>query len=211
MEHIGEVLQNYRPGMATPSHHQTQAYPARTGEEIARSLNVNLSHTFENFKQRPGTKQALFAFKGVLAGPRFMLLCYGGVGNGKTHLCEAAAIELYRMVKFCRVLNFARILNTLKLSISNPELSYDEILNNYCYADRLIVDDVGAGESDTEFGNRILETIVCARYGRELLTIMTTNRDISTLPERVLSRFADKTTSYLVHNEGDDYRRLKEQ
>ena len=157
----------------------------------------------------PGTKEALSAFKRVLTGPRFMLLCSGGVGNGKTHLCEAAAIELYKRGKYTRVMRMPEMLSTLRSAINNPEKSYDEILGNYCYAERLIVDDIGAGGSDNEFGDRILETIVIARYGRQLLTIMTTNREINLLPERVLSRFKDKTTSYLVVNEGKDYRELK--
>jgi len=172
---------------------------------------TSLNNTFANFKPLPGTERALAAFKAVLEGPEFMLLCYGGVGNGKTHLCEAAAIELYRRGKFCRVMKMPEMLRTLRGAISNPEMDYDTILGNYCYAERLIVDDIGAGESDSDFGRRILETIVVARYGRQLLTIMTSNLEISKLPDRVTSRFEDGVTSYLVLNEGVDYRRLKGQ
>lgn len=172
---------------------------------------MSLDNTFENFKPMPGTERARAAFKAVLDGPEYMLLCYGGVGCGKTHLCEAAAIELYRRGKFCRVMKMPEMLSTLRQAISNPEMSYDGILGNYCYADRLIVDDIGAGGSDSEFGDRILETIVVARYGRQLLTILTSNREVNELPERVRSRFEDGVTSYLVLNEGTDYRRLKGQ
>jgi len=170
---------------------------------------TTLENTFENFKPVSGTESALAAFKAVLDGPEFMLLCYGGVGNGKTHLCEAVAIELYKRGKFCRVMKMPDMLATLRKAINNPEMGYDEILGNFCYGERLIVDDVGAGGSDSEFGDRVLETIVVARYGRQLLTIMTTNVEISQLPERVISRFEDTVTSYLVQNEGEDYRRLR--
>jgi len=177
---------------------------------MAQSLNVNLGHTFENFKNVPGGEEVKKSFKEVIAGPRFMLLCYGGVGNGKTHLLEAASIELYKQGRFCRVMTFFVILNTLKSAINNPNpnmADYNEILNNYCYkVPQMIVDDIGAGGTDTDFGDTILETIVCARYGRQLLTIMTTNRDIETLPERVLSRLKDKSTSYLTFNRAGDYR-----
>jgi DNA replication protein DnaC len=175
-------------------------------EELAKSLNVNLGHTFENFGNVPGVKGIVQAFKSVISGPRFMLLIYSGVGNGKTHLLEASSIELYKQGKFCRVLSFSRILSTLKAAINNPSMDYEEILNNYTYADRLIIDDIGAGGSDTEFGDKILETIVCARYGRGLLTIMSTNRDIESLPERVKSRLKDKTSSFLILNKAEDYR-----
>ncbi len=173
---------------------------------MTKSLNVNPGHTFEQFKEVAGGASLLDAFKAVLVGPRFLLLIYGGVGNGKTHLLEASAIELYKQGKFARVMLFANMLSTLRSAIKNPEMSYDEILSNYTYCDRLIMDDVGAGGSDNDFGDRILETIVCARYGRELLTIMSSNRNIDTLPERVLSRLQDKSTSYLLFNKAKDYR-----
>lgn len=165
-----------------------------------------MSYSFGNFKPLPGTAEALGAFKKVLDGPRFMLLVYGGVGNGKTHLCNAAATELCRRGLFTRVMDFQAMLNTLKRAINDPDLDYQGILSNYSLAERLIIDDIGAGESDSEYGDRILETICVVRYGRQLLTIMATNRDISTFPERVLSRLQDKTTSFLIHNKGADYR-----
>lgn len=167
---------------------------------------TSLDNTFDNFDPEPGTERALAAFRAVVEGPEFMLLCYGGVGNGKTHLCEAAAIELYKRGKFTRVMKMPEILSTLRRAINDRDMDYEAILNNYCYADRLIVDDIGAGGSDSDFGDRILEMIVVARYGRQLLTIMTSNRDITNLPERVKSRFDDGVTSYLVVNEGEDYR-----
>ena len=158
----------------------------------------------------PGTELALEAFEAVLDGPKFMLLCYGGVGNGKTHLCEAAAIQLYKQGKFCRVMKMPEMLATLRRAINDPDMSYDGILGNYCYAERLIVDDIGAGEkSDREFSDRILERIVGARYGRQLFTIMTCNLEFEDLPERVKSRFEDSVTSYLVLNEAADYRPKK--
>ena len=212
MEHISEVLQNFHPGTDTPSRAQTPNSTSSLSnkEQLTQALGVtSLDNTFDNFKPRPGTEQALAAFRAVLDGPEFMLLCYGGVGNGKTHLCEAAAIELYKRGKFCRVMKMPEMLSTLRLAINNPEMDYDTILGNYCYAERLIMDDIGAGGSDREFGDRILETIVGARYGRQLLTIMTSNREFSELPERVQSRFEDAVTSYLVLNEGADYRPKK--
>ena len=214
MEHIGEILKgqarNSRTGIldtqSHPTTHDLTQNPQTSLEEMARSLNVNLEHTFENFKKVPGAESLVTIFKSVLSGPCFMLLIYGGVGNGKTHLLEASAIELYRRGKFARVLPFPKMLSMLKSAIGNPELNYQEILSNYCYGDRLIMDDIGSGDSDTEFGDKILETIVCARYERELLTIMSTNRDTGKMPERVQSRLQDKTTSYLVLNKAEDYR-----
>lgn len=180
--------------------------PLRPLEQVARVLNVNLAHTFENFKNVPGGEMMVQSFKDLVGGKRFLLMIYGGVGNGKTYLLEASAIALYGHGRYCAVLTFERMLSTLKSAMNNPEMSYDGILTNYCCGDRLIMDDVGAGGSDTEFGDKILETIVCARYGRQLLTIMSTNRDIESLPERVISRLQDRSTSYLIFNKSGDYR-----
>lgn len=171
-------------------------------------MRVDLGHTFENFKPVPGTTRALTAFKKVLDGPRFMLLCAGGVGNGKTHLCEAAAIELYKRGRFARVFTLAWILKNLRQAIDDPDRHYDDVLEKFCLMDILIIDDIGVGEK-SDFGPRILETIVVTRFGRQLLTIMTTNKDIQELPERVLSRLKDQTQSFLVENEGKDYRPIK--
>lgn len=212
MERIGKVLQNFPGGTDTLGRPQIpdSTNSSSNRERLTRSLGVtSLNNTFENFKLMPGTELALAAFKAVLDGPEFMLLCYGGVGNGKTHLCEAAAIELYKRGKFCRVMKMPEMLSTLRRAIHDPEMDYDMVLGNYCYAERLIVDDIGAGGSDSDFGDRVLESIVAARYDRQLLTIMTSNREISKLPERVKSRFEDAVTSYLVLNEGADYRPLK--
>jgi len=173
---------------------------------MTQSLNVNPIHTFDSFKKVMGGEVLVPTFRAVMEGPRFMLLIYGGVGNGKTHLLEASAIELYKQGKFVRVMMFSQMLATLKASINNPEMNYEEILTNYSYCDRLIIDDIGAGGTDTEYGDKVLETIVCARYGRQLLTIMSTNRDIKSLPERVKSRLEDKSTSFLIFNKAPDYR-----
>ena len=214
MEKIGDILarEDYRTGTATPNHPPTPILmnSLSNKEQLIKSLGLtSLDNTFDNFKPLPGTSRALAAFKAILDGPQFLLLCFGGVGNGKTHLCEAAAIELYKRGRFCRVMRMPDILSTLRRAINDRSMNYETILANYCYAERLIVDDIGAGGSDSDFGNRILETIVVARYGRQLFTIMTSNQELTQLPERVVSRFKDTVTSYLVLNEGADYRPKK--
>ena len=177
--------------------------------EIATQLNVDPAHTFEALELCSGIKPLVQAAKGVLAGKRPIACFYSGVGNGKTHILEASAIELYKAGKFARVVPFSRLLSILKSCIGNPEKNYDEILPRYVYAERLILDDVGSAGSDSDYGNRILEEIIVARYGRRLMTLMTTNMDLPKLPERVLSRLQDKELCYLVNNKAEDYRLKK--
>jgi len=217
VEHIKEALGNSAKGAPIPS--QTIREPEseltleEQREQLRRSLGVaSLENTFENFKPVAGTQKALAAFKALASGKAkwSMLLIYGGVGNGKTHLCEAMTIALYKRGIFCRVLSMSWIMRSLKNSMRHAAfMSYDEKLDILCYQEHLIIDDVGMGGSgsDWEFGQ--LEEIIVVRYRERLFTILTTNKDLTELPERVVSRFRDPDVGRVVLNEGADYRRLK--
>lgn len=188
-------------------------------EDLRKSLWVSsLDNTFANFKPVKGTEKALAAFKALAEGKTRwkMLLCYGGVGNGKTHLCEATAITLYKRGIFCRVLTMAEIMRMLKHSIAGTRTEfgylptpYDELLERFCSWDFLIIDDVGMGGSGSEWEYGQLEEIITFRYRERLFTVMTTNRDLSELPERIVSRFQDPDVGRAILNEGTDFRRLK--
>lgn len=136
------------------------------------------------------------------------LLCYGGVGNGKTYLCEALAIEWYRRGIFCRVLTMSDIMRTLKRSMraESGYLPYDVLLDNYSQANRLIIDDAGMGGSGTAWEYGQLEEIIAYRYREKLITVATTNRDLKDLPERIVSRFGDRELGARVLNEAADFR-----
>jgi len=178
-------------------------------EELRKSLGVSsLDNTFDNFKRVVGTHEAYKAFFRLANGESDykMVLCYGGVGNGKTHLCEATAIRLYQRGLFCRVLTFDRMMGALKECIGDErKKSLEELLRNYSYADRLIIDDVAGTEWELEQ----LEKIIRIRYHDRLFTILTTNRDLTGMPVRIISRFQDSDVGIVVLNEGKDYRRLK--
>jgi DNA replication protein DnaC len=177
--------------------------------DLSKVLRVNVNNTFENFKITPANELVYKAIRAVVDGKKPMAMIFGGVGNGKTHLLHAAAIELYKTNRFARVYEYKKILSVLKSAMNNAELNYEDILNNYCYGERLIIDDVGAGGTDTKYADDILEAIICTRYARELMTIMSTNRPIESLPERVVSRLKDKAVCYLVLNKAPDYRPTK--
>lgn len=217
MEHIGEALGSLRRGTNIPDRKTFDLEPEPTLEEKRERLRKSrglssLDNTFENFKPAPGTGKALAAFKALASGKAKwrMLLCYGGVGNGKTHLCEATAVALYKRGLFCRVTTMARIMRALKECMRPDSLTaYDELIDRYCCSEHLIVDDVGMGGSGSgwEFGQ--LEEIIVVRYREHLFTILTTNLDLKKLPERIVSRFCDPEKGRLILNEGEDYRRQK--
>jgi len=180
-------------------------------EQLRKSLKLSsLDNTFDNFKPVKGTEKALKAFKDLVSFETEwkMLLCYGGVGNGKTHLCEATSIELYKKGMFCRVMTMPKMMHTLKQTMDDDStISFDELLTMWSEADYLIMDDVGMGGSGTAWEYGQLEVIVVTRYRDRLFTILTTNRDITELPERITSRFRDPAVGRIVLNEGADFRK----
>ena len=88
-------------------------------------------------------------------------------------------------------------------------LPFEMVLDNLRRARRLIIDDVGMGGSGSAWEYGQLEDIVVYRYRERLPTVMTTNRDLTELPERIVSRFYDPDIGCVVLNDAPDYRRRK--
>ena len=103
------------------------------------------------------------------------------------------------------------IMRLLKQGMNREKMQppYEYILEGFCKMPYLIIDDVGMGGSGSDWEYGQLEEIIIVRYRERLFTILTTNRDLTELPERVVSRFRDPEVGRIVLNEGEDYRRLK--
>ncbi len=214
MEHIGKTLGNLdRESPTQKVEPELEPTLEEQREDLRKSLGVaSLDNTFENFKALPGTEQALSSFNALASGETDwkMLLCYGGVGNGKTHLCEATAITLYKRGLFGRVLTMAKLMGALKNTMrSDSGLSMDALMGLFSNSKVLIIDDVGMGGSGSEWEYGQLEEIIVHRYRERLFTILTTNRDITELPERITSRFRDPEKGRVVLNKGEDYRVIR--
>ena len=179
---------------------------------MRRALGLSsLEHTFENFKKVTGTGEALTAFRAMVSdGHKPMLLCYGGVGNGKTHLCEALSIELYKNGIRCPVSIWSDIMRMFKKGMhrGDPDSpSYDYLFEQFRRRERLILDDVGMGSTGSEWEWGELEDIINYRYRERLFTVLATNKDLDELPDRVVSRFSDPEVGVIVLNKGKDYRK----
>lgn len=167
---------------------------------------------FGTFKHLAGTQEAYEIVRAMASGEndKPMLLLYGWSGCGKTHLLQSAILRLYGRGIFVRYLTWARIINALKDSLHDGAIPhYRELLGNYCYARALVLDDVGMGSTGTDWEYSQLEEIVDVRYERRLLTLMATNQDWASLPDRIKSRLKDPDVANVVLNRGKDYRRLK--
>jgi len=165
-----------------------------------------MTNTFDNFKPANGAEKAFNLFKELSTGPGwFMLLCYGGIGSGKTHLCEALAAKLG-----CRVVRWMELIRLFKKSMHGDiKDAYDALFENIQKADNLILDDVGMGGTGSNWEWGELEEIIDYRYRKGLLTVITTNLDLKQLPPRIVSRFSDGETSRKVLNSAEDYRPKK--
>ncbi len=155
--------------------------------------------------------EALSAFRELASGKVLwrMLLCYGSVGCGKSHLLEALAFSLgYRVTT-----KWPEAVRWLKRSMNpDPEwgiVAYDTNFKSLQERSVLLLDDVGSGASSTDWAWRELEDIIDYRYERNLLTVITTNLKWEQIPDRIVSRFRDGEKSRLVLNSATDFRPLK--
>jgi len=174
------------------------------------SLGVmDLTHDFKTIKRVKGFIPALDACKAMAEGTADfqLLMVYGGVGNGKTRLCEAVVIEMFDQGKKVKRDRWSDVVRTMKSHFNNRgNISYEEYFASLRVRGRIIFDDVGSGSTlgSWEWGE--LEDIIDYRYERRLFTIVTTNLDIKSFPERILSRFRDRPRARLILNEAGDFR-----
>ena len=207
-KHIREVVGTLKTEKIT-------GLPKSIGKEdrvvdVFQSMRVNPHHTFESFKVLKGTEDAYNAFKTLAEdeGAKPLLLCYGGVGNGKTHLCEALVMALNDRRITCRYYTVSELMSVLKQRMNDNQLpGSDDIVELWSKAPAMIMDDLGL-EYGTPWEESKLELIFDKRYRADLITVVTTNKDLDELPPRIVSRFLDGSVSVCVLNSGEDYRRL---
>ena len=182
-------------------------------EALRKRLNLtSWANTFANFKAIKGTAAALAAFRELAAGEAtwHMLLCYGGAGSGKSHLCEALSIALAERQIIARVNEWPTFTRYLKHTMHNEYKGlYDEVFERTCRSPWLIMDDVGMGGVGSIWDWGEFEEIINYRYRNNLPTVVTTNLDISKLPDRAVSRFRDALKGRCVLDDAGDYRPRK--
>ena len=178
----------------------------KSGENIAKSGLHTKSQTFDNFKQVQGTEGA-FKFANELAAgeAKFVwLLIYGGVGNGKTHLCNAIAKESLERGVEVLMLYAADMFSQIQAAMNDN--TTEAVIKRFKEVPLLIIDDWGV-EYGTSWKESNFDEILDARYWTARATVVTTNKDITELPKRIESRFADKRISRTAFNAAGDYRK----
>ena len=223
LEKVGDIIETLGIGQGTGERTTDETdLEVESDEEKERkqleaelsAMNIySLNHTFEKFNQNvKGTRETFDAFKALATGStdKPFLLCCGGVGNGKTHLCEALVIQMRKRKFICRYNKVSGVLRIFKKGMDREGTfpPVEVILDRFINARILILDDYGI-----EYGSRweqsIIEELIDERYRARRITVLCTNLDISELPERIASRFSDPEVSVKVLNEGADYRKRK--
>lgn len=185
------------------------------------AINVSSpSHTFAKFDKVPGTEEVLALLQDIVSGKsdRKFVLLYGITGCGKTYLIEALILAWAENRKGTYYQTMSEIMRRLKGAMRNSQdtsqMSYDELFKRLCERERLIIDDVGMGTIESRWEIAELEDIVNERYHKRYypdgkITVMATNKDITELPDRIVSRFYDPEFGAVIHIKAQDYRRRR--
>lgn len=172
--------------------------------------------TFENYK--PKNEQMLFALR---LCKRYVevfnkqspknLLIYGSFGVGKSHLAVAMQQELMKKGITCIFVFLPDLLDMFTDSYNkNSEVTEGEIMKSLKSVDVLVIDDLGAEGTLSDFGKRKLVSIVNGRQGKD--THFTSNfgpeQLYEFLGERIFSRIMNPNTE-TCEIDGENHRLMK--
>ena len=181
----------------------------RSGEPFARAQGVTApQQTFETFDPVPGTVEALKYARAIGDGTSqfIWLLIYGGVGNGKTHLCNALARRALGRGVDVRIKAVAELFSELRSSFDTH--GSEGVMEGLKRTFLLVLDDLGV-EYGSDWEKAKFDELMTARFANARPTVLTTNRDLNELPPRIRSRFEDRGLSRMAHNSAGDYRKTK--
>ncbi len=174
------------------------------------ALEAFRDRTFENFDPRvPGVAEAWEICRQFARDPYGWLVLHGGVGSGKTHLAAAIANEAAQRripVLFAVVPD---LLDHLRSTFApTSAIQYDEMFEGVRTTNLLVLDDLGT-ESATSWAQEKLFQIINYRYNYEMPTVITTNRRLESLDERIQSRLGDQALCRTIEIAAADYRTRK--
>jgi DNA replication protein DnaC len=132
--------------------------------------------------------------EGNTATPFLVLL--GGTGVGKTHLCNAIFLRMYKN-KPCRIWNVGDFYSFLQAGIKDNQV-HDRIKEAES-APALIFDDIKK-EYTAQFpwATETMEAIINKRSDLHLPTVLTSNDQLEDLPARLADRLRDRERSTIV-------------
>ena len=184
------------------------------GQERARLrgayAQLPLGRTFENFTVRPkhsSVQKAAVAVKRWAQGegPPLVMM-YGDVGSGKSHLAAAAGHAILERGEWVAYREEARWFSDLY--IVQQEQSWGEVqlvIDDLCTVRWLIYDDLGT-VTQRDFVVETVMKLVQARWSERLPSLFTTNIKADRLPKRVADRLQDKEVAETIAIDAPSWR-----
>ncbi len=163
-----------------------------------------MGNTFATFDvdRNPSMAPALMRCRAVAGGDKWCAFLSGDIGTGKTHLAIAALIAWMAAGRSGHFWKVPAFLAWIRRCVFDDGHRIEDLTHGYTHGGGLIVfDDLGT-ENQTDWAAEQLYLVLDSRYDLELPTIITTNRDLSRLDPRLLSRYRGG----LVVCEGKDIR-----
>lgn len=158
-------------------------------------VQLNPVNTFANFVVGPNNQLAHAAAKAVVEHPGRAynpLFLHGSVGLGKTHLLQAICHALLAQEKKIHILYLSceTFVNHFISSVGKGDI--DKFRFRYRHVDLLLIDDVQALEDKARTQEEFFHTFnTLQNVGKQIvLSSDRPPRDIPSLPERLVSRFA---------------------
>lgn len=184
----------------------------RRVEDLRRfsQLDAFQEHTFRNFDPKtPGVDEAYRVAREFARDPYGWLLLRGGPGSGKTHLAASIANDAVENGAHVLFTVVPDLLDHLRATYApSSSIQYDELFEQVRETHLLVLDDLGT-EAATPWAQEKLYQLVNHRYNNRLPTVITTNRRLDSLDERMRSRICDQALCRVVEISARDYRALK--
>lgn len=190
----------------------------RNRDRIRRSGLSDLvkRYTFESWEApEPWQAEAKAVAEDYAAGGRGWMLCSGGVGTGKSHLCTAVCVRLMEEGRDVRYVLWREFAPRAK-ALVNDAGEYEALLRPLKTVDVLYIDDLyktGKGQQPTTGDVNLAFEILNARYNESRKrTILSTERsmeEILEIDEAVGSRIYERSREHCLSFRGRGNWRLR--
>ncbi len=189
--------------------HERERQTAESLQDLS-ALSAFRNRTFENFDPKVlGIAEAYEFARHYATDPYGWLVLRGGVGSGKTHLAAAIANEAVQLGNAVLFAIVPDLLDHLRATFSpTSAIQYDKMFEGVRSTFLLVLDDLGT-ESATPWAQEKLFQLINHRYNNQLPTVITTNRRLESLDERIVSRIGDRVLCTVVEIAARDYRSLQ--